>query len=194
VQCAYIPSCCFHLINLFPLHWSIPFDPIIPRPHVWIPNIVSFTGEVFSFKPSPQPGGPGLHIYKPRRQGGPVIPPGTGSPFWLPFMTCMSYGGAILIPWLPHRGFIISYRFIFITWMWLFKYILWLDNTLPSPTSIVSCWHIIVFTKWNFSISSDVFERSHSGFILYNFFRHPDSCCQNWFLEKFFLICFWLRS
>jgi hypothetical protein len=29
---------------IFPLHWSIPFDPIIPRPHVWVPNIMSFTG------------------------------------------------------------------------------------------------------------------------------------------------------
>jgi hypothetical protein len=30
---------------------------------------------------NPQPGGPGLHIYIPRRLGGPVIPPGTGYPF-----------------------------------------------------------------------------------------------------------------
>jgi hypothetical protein len=28
-----------------------------------------------------QPGGPGSHIYIPQEQGGPVIPPGTGSPF-----------------------------------------------------------------------------------------------------------------
>jgi hypothetical protein len=27
---------------------------------------------------TPQPGGPGLRIYIPREQGGPVIPPGTG--------------------------------------------------------------------------------------------------------------------
>jgi hypothetical protein len=29
----------------------------------------------------PQPGGPGLRIYIPQEQGGPVIPPGTGLPF-----------------------------------------------------------------------------------------------------------------
>jgi hypothetical protein len=29
----------------------------------------------------PQPGGPGLRIYIPQKQGGPVIPPGTGFPF-----------------------------------------------------------------------------------------------------------------
>jgi hypothetical protein len=29
----------------------------------------------------PQPGGPGPHIYIPQEHGGPVIPPGTGSPF-----------------------------------------------------------------------------------------------------------------
>jgi hypothetical protein len=28
--------------------------------------------------PNPQPGGLGLRIYDPRRQGGPAIPPGTG--------------------------------------------------------------------------------------------------------------------
>jgi hypothetical protein len=31
--------------------------------------------------PKPQPGGPGLRIYDPRRQGGPAIAPGTGYPF-----------------------------------------------------------------------------------------------------------------
>jgi hypothetical protein len=29
--------------------------------------------------PNPQPGGPGLRIYDPRRQGGPAIPQGTGT-------------------------------------------------------------------------------------------------------------------
>jgi hypothetical protein len=32
--------------------------------------------------PSPQPGGPGLRIYDPRRQGCPAIPSGTGYPFY----------------------------------------------------------------------------------------------------------------
>jgi hypothetical protein len=33
---------------------------------------------VVSPTPNPQPGGPDLRIYHPRRQGGPAIPPGTG--------------------------------------------------------------------------------------------------------------------
>jgi hypothetical protein len=40
-----------------------------------------FTGLVFSPAPYPQPGGPGLHMYDPQRQGGPAIPPGTRYPF-----------------------------------------------------------------------------------------------------------------
>jgi hypothetical protein len=36
---------------------------------------------VVSPAPNPQPGGPGLRIYDPRRQGGPAIPPGTGYTF-----------------------------------------------------------------------------------------------------------------
>jgi hypothetical protein len=36
---------------------------------------------------SPQPGGPGPHIYIPLEQGGPVIAPGTGVPFSSPPMT-----------------------------------------------------------------------------------------------------------
>jgi hypothetical protein len=35
---------------------------------------------IVSPAPNPQPGGPGLRIYDPRRQGGPAIPPGTGYP------------------------------------------------------------------------------------------------------------------
>jgi hypothetical protein len=38
-------------------------------------------GWIVSPAPGPQPGGPGLRIYDPRRQGGPAIPPGTGYPF-----------------------------------------------------------------------------------------------------------------
>jgi hypothetical protein len=39
--------------------------------HVWI----------ISPAPNPQPGGPRLRIFDPRRQGGPAIPPGTGTHF-----------------------------------------------------------------------------------------------------------------
>jgi hypothetical protein len=36
---------------------------------------------LFSDSRLPQPGGPGLRIYIPQEQGGPIIPPGTGFPF-----------------------------------------------------------------------------------------------------------------
>jgi hypothetical protein len=38
-------------------------------------------GWIVNPAPNPQPGGPGLRIYDPRRQGGPAIPPGTGYSF-----------------------------------------------------------------------------------------------------------------
>jgi hypothetical protein len=44
-------------------------------------TIVVLRDGVVSPMPNPQPGGPGLRIYDPRRQGGPVIPPGTGYSF-----------------------------------------------------------------------------------------------------------------
>jgi len=36
-------------------------------------------GGVVSPRPNPPPGGPGLCIYNPQRQGGPVIPPDAGA-------------------------------------------------------------------------------------------------------------------
>jgi hypothetical protein len=48
----------------------------------WVFVTMTFLqGWIVSPAPNPQPGGPGLHIYDPRRQGGPAIPPGTGYPF-----------------------------------------------------------------------------------------------------------------
>jgi hypothetical protein len=44
-------------------------------------TITFLRGWIVSPEPNPQPGGPGLHIYDPRRQDGPAIPPGTGYPF-----------------------------------------------------------------------------------------------------------------
>jgi hypothetical protein len=45
--------------------------------------IISFLrGWIVSPAPNPQPGGPGLRIYDPRRQGGPAIPPG----HWVPIL------------------------------------------------------------------------------------------------------------
>jgi hypothetical protein len=40
-----------------------------------------FRGWIVTPAPNPQPGGPGLRTYDPRRQGGPAIPLGTGYPF-----------------------------------------------------------------------------------------------------------------
>jgi hypothetical protein len=44
-------------------------------------TITFLQGWIVSPAPNPQPGGPDLSIYDPRRQGGPGIPPGTGYPF-----------------------------------------------------------------------------------------------------------------
>jgi hypothetical protein len=44
-------------------------------------TITFLRGWIVSPAPNTQPGGPGLRIYDPRRQGGPAIPPGTGYPF-----------------------------------------------------------------------------------------------------------------
>jgi hypothetical protein len=40
--------------------------------------IIYLQGKVPTLESNPQPGGPGLCIYVPQWQGGPVIPPGTG--------------------------------------------------------------------------------------------------------------------
>jgi hypothetical protein len=42
----------------------------------------------------PQPGGPGPRIYIPREQGDPIIPPGTGFPFFASYYS-QGYGGGI---------------------------------------------------------------------------------------------------
>jgi hypothetical protein len=44
-------------------------------------TVTFLQGWIVSPAPNPQPGGPGLRIYDPQRQGGPAIPPGTGYPF-----------------------------------------------------------------------------------------------------------------
>jgi hypothetical protein len=44
-------------------------------------TITFLQGWIVSPAPNPQPGGPGLLIYDPQRQGGPAVPPGTGYPF-----------------------------------------------------------------------------------------------------------------
>jgi hypothetical protein len=50
-------------------------------PALWGFVTITFLRWIVSPAPSPQPGGPGLRIYDPRRQGDPDIPPGTGYPF-----------------------------------------------------------------------------------------------------------------
>jgi hypothetical protein len=44
-------------------------------------TITFLEGWIVSPAPNPQPGGPGLRIYDPWRQGDPAIPLGTGYPF-----------------------------------------------------------------------------------------------------------------
>jgi hypothetical protein len=54
-------------------------------------TITFLQGWIVTPAPNLQPGGPGLHIYDPRRQGGPAIPPGTGYPFLSPFTMKYKY-------------------------------------------------------------------------------------------------------
>jgi hypothetical protein len=52
-----------------------------PGLHFWGFIIIRcLQGWIVSPAPNPQPGGPGLRIYDPRRQDGPAVPPGTGYP------------------------------------------------------------------------------------------------------------------
>jgi hypothetical protein len=44
-------------------------------------TITFLQGWIVSPAPNPQPGGPGLRLYDSWRQGGPAIPPGTGTQF-----------------------------------------------------------------------------------------------------------------
>jgi hypothetical protein len=64
-------------------------------PLMGLRNITFLQDWIVSPAPNPQPGGPGLRIYDPRKQGGPAIPPGTEYP-GSPFTTCMGYSGTIL--------------------------------------------------------------------------------------------------
>jgi hypothetical protein len=48
----------------------------------WVFATITFIRDwIVSPAPNSQPGGPGLRIYVPQRQGGPAMPPGTGYPF-----------------------------------------------------------------------------------------------------------------
>jgi hypothetical protein len=59
--------------------------------------IIFSRSKVVNPSPDPQPGGPGPCIYASQRQGGPVIPPGTGFPFRR-LLGRAGYGGGILTP------------------------------------------------------------------------------------------------
>jgi hypothetical protein len=53
-----------------------------PAPLPWgFITITFLQGWIVSPVPNPQPVGPGLRIYDPRRLCGPAIPPGIGYPF-----------------------------------------------------------------------------------------------------------------
>jgi hypothetical protein len=88
-----------YLINPSPLPTSIPLYLTVPRPHFSFPNGQLFT--VTGFQPVTQnptwrASLPNLY---PPGQGGPAVPPGTGSPF----TTCMGCSGTILFP-CHHTG------------------------------------------------------------------------------------------
>jgi hypothetical protein len=58
-------------------------------------TIFFLQSKVVSLASNPQPGGPGLCIYVPQLQGGPVIPQASGSLF-IAFYDSQGYGGGIL--------------------------------------------------------------------------------------------------
>jgi hypothetical protein len=65
--------------NYVKYHHHMALQPMSgPDLPCWGFLIITFLeGWIVSQAPNPQPGGPGLRIYDPRRQGGPAIPPGT---------------------------------------------------------------------------------------------------------------------
>jgi hypothetical protein len=58
-------------------------------------NNIFLQSQVVSLASNPQPGGPGLCIYVPQGQGGPIMPPGTGFLF-VAFCDSQGYSGGTL--------------------------------------------------------------------------------------------------
>jgi hypothetical protein len=54
------------------LYYALPC--VVLADCFWVLKIYFFRGGIVSLTPNPQPGGPGIRIYIPRRQGGPAIP------------------------------------------------------------------------------------------------------------------------
>jgi hypothetical protein len=72
----------FIIIIIIIIIWLYGENRALASPKNWgFVTITFLRGWSVSPAPNPQPGGPGLGIYDPRRQGGPAIPPGTGYPF-----------------------------------------------------------------------------------------------------------------
>jgi hypothetical protein len=91
----------------------------------------------------PQPGGPGSHIYIPREQGGPVIPPGTGlgSSIYYPGCYALSVNawGKLLHKISRHNVQYLQWR----CWVGtrLMHHSVWLHCPVHSPKQVMLwCW------------------------------------------------------
>jgi hypothetical protein len=68
------------IIIIIIITWLYSPSQALASPFWGLLTITFLRGWIVSAAPTPQPGRPGLHIYDPRRQSGPAIPPGTGYP------------------------------------------------------------------------------------------------------------------
>jgi hypothetical protein len=98
-------------------------------------TVIFLRGWIVSPAPNPQPGGPGLRIYDPRRQGGPAIPQALGTHFsrllrhsWVTVGLLFNPGhhtgyqkdylGVLLFPHLLTIMLIICFIKLLSCWLW----------------------------------------------------------------------------
>jgi hypothetical protein len=70
-----------YFIIIIIITWLYNPNRAMASPFLGFVTITVLQGWIVNPTPNPQPGGPGLRSYDPRRQGGPAILPGTGYPF-----------------------------------------------------------------------------------------------------------------
>jgi hypothetical protein len=81
IQCAYIPTCCPHVTDPFPLPGSIPLRLTLPRPQFRVHNSWLFLRWQVDLSPNPQPGGSAHRIFNPRGRIAQLYPQAAGIHF-----------------------------------------------------------------------------------------------------------------
>jgi hypothetical protein len=85
--------------------WAFASVTDLIRGHVCVPNSEFYGVRLSSLMPNQPPNRDDqASVFIGPTDRVPQLYPSTGSPFWSPFTTRTSYGGAILIPWSPHGG------------------------------------------------------------------------------------------